>query len=89
MKENNLNVYQYDVYNKREQKELAKQRAIKGYYDNDLFGINGWFLEIIPSMLDEFSKQITSYPYELIEEYYKKNGYGPTHQKVKQLSFLP
>jgi hypothetical protein len=73
MKENNLNVYQYDVYNKREQKELAKQRAIKGYCDNDLFCINGWFLEIIPGMLIEFSKQVTSYPYELIEEYYKKN----------------
>jgi hypothetical protein len=44
MKENNLNVYQYDVYNKREQKELAQQRVIKGYCSNDLFCINGMVL---------------------------------------------
>jgi hypothetical protein len=73
IKENGLNVYKYDGYTKKEQKELAKERAMKGYCGNDLFCIDWWFLEVMPCMLMEFSKQVTGYPFELIEEYYKKN----------------
>lgn len=73
IKENKLNVYKYDGYTKKEQQEMAKQRAMKGYCGNDLFCIDWWFLEVMPSMLMEFSKQETGYPSELIGEYYKKN----------------
>lgn len=38
------------------------QRMKKGYADEDLFSMNGWFIEIFPKMLDEFAERTIGYP---------------------------
>ena len=54
------------------------QRAKRGYSDSDWFGMDSWFLEIIPKMLREFPHGI-SYPgrepWETPEKWYAELEY--------------
>ena len=67
----NMSVY-YDIYCERNpfkwirryfrQRKWARQRAVRGYADCDILDISGWFLRILPSMLDQIAEEAHGYP---------------------------
>jgi hypothetical protein len=48
--------------------KYALQRMKKGYCDQDLFSIDHWFLNIMPKMLEEFSKDLIGNPRGMNEQ---------------------
>lgn len=50
------------------------QRITKGYCDNDLYSIYDWFLDVIPSMLEQFKQTRHGSPSVLGEDYVDEDG---------------
>lgn len=57
----------------RNERKFRRQRAKKGYADCDLWGIDDWFLNIIPKMLRDLKEYKDSYPTLWQEEWYEHN----------------
>lgn len=49
------------------------QRIYRGYCDADLWSIDDWFLNVIPSMLKQFAKESVGYPTQYQLEWYEKH----------------
>lgn len=67
----NMSVY-YDICRERNpfkwarryfrQRKWARQRAVRGYADCDVWDIRGWFLGVLPAMLDQMAEEAHGYP---------------------------
>lgn len=44
------------------QKKWARQRAVKGYADIDVYDIRAWFIKVMPSMLDQMAENAHGSP---------------------------
>ena len=55
----------------------AYQRVKKGYCDKDLlYGVNNWFLEMLPEVVEEIRREKCTLPCEVIEEVMKEMGWN-------------
>lgn len=54
--------------------KYCRQRIVDGYCDEDLFSINDWFLDIVPSMLEQYKQTRRGSPGILGEDYTNEMG---------------
>lgn len=66
--------------------KLSHERATKGYSSYDLWDIDYWFLTVMPDMLSDFNKNLTSVPQSLIDEV-KKENFNITDEEISDLAF--
>lgn len=62
----------HDVF--RQQLDWARERVEKGYCGRDLWDIGGWFLTLIPDMLEEYKVSRHGSPGRLGENYTNEDG---------------
>ena len=61
----------YNVSRKIYEREYAKERAEKGYCGQDLWGIDAWFSDLMPKMLQEFRDNLHSRPCDMTQEHWE------------------
>jgi len=54
--------------------KYCRQRIMNGYCDEDLYSIYDWFLDIVPSMLEQYRRTHHGSPSVLGENYTNENG---------------
>ncbi len=54
--------------------KYCRQRIVRGYCDGDLFSIHGWFLDIVPAMLEQYKQTRHGSPGILGENYTDERG---------------
>lgn len=54
--------------------KYCRQRIVKGYCDRDLFSIYDWFLDVVPSMLEQYKHTRHGSPGVLGENYTNEQG---------------
>lgn len=59
----------------RQQMKYARQRAERGFSDEDLWNIDDWFLTLIPEMLEKYKKKRHGSPSCLGKEYTNDEGF--------------
>ena len=57
-----------------ENMKYSWQRITKGYCDKDLWNIDGWFMDIMPNMLQQFKENRNGSPSVLGSDYVNADG---------------
>lgn len=52
--------------------KFKKQRCNRGYADCDLWNMDWYLMELIPSMLEDLAKRHNGHPYDMTDEEYTK-----------------
>lgn len=68
--------------------KCCKDRITKGYCEKDLWSIDYWFLEVMPSMLSDFQQDLKGCPGVFVEKYSEENCHKEWEAVLKKMVFL-
>lgn len=80
----NLNVdSRYKNHDHKKRAKMKKQRAVQGYCDADVWNLDSYLLDLIPSMLDHLANNCHGYA-----PFVCKNGVKETMNETKWIDYL-